>query len=440
VSLRRKFILYLIFIHLAFAAAAVAWLWNQRIWLLAVEGFLILSFFLAYRLLTALFEPLKMLLTGAEFIKERDFSSEFREVGQSEMDILIRAYNQMASHLREERLRHQEQHYFLDKIIAASPSAILILDFDERIDMVNPSAEKILQISARRLAGKKLFEINTPFAETLHALPVGESQVIPLRGQRRLKCHKSQFIESGFARTFIVMEELTEELRRSEKAAYEKLIRMMSHEVNNSIGAVNSLLHSCLHYKTQLRDEDRKDFEGALQVSILRTEHLNAFMRSFADVVRLPMPRRAPCDVKILLEEIEVLLKPERQRRNISWQWDVQETLEEVMMDRSQMEQVFVNILKNAMEAIGQEGIITIRMGRGEGRGFAIIEDTGGGITPEARANLFTPFFTTKENGQGIGLTLVQEILNRHHFEFSLDGQPGQPTQFAIYFDEKRHK
>jgi signal transduction histidine kinase len=161
-------------------------------------------------------------------------------------------------------------------------------------------------------------------------------------------------------------------------------------------------------------------------------------MKSFADVVRLPAPVLAPCDLKKLLEDISTLMKPESRKRNISWQWDVQESLKPVMMDKHQMELVFVNILKNAMEAIGENGTITIRMGKKSGRGFTIIEDTGGGITTEARDDLFTPFFTTKENGQGIGLTIVQEILTRHQFEFFLESLPGQPTQFTIYFGNNR--
>jgi signal transduction histidine kinase len=86
------------------------------------------------------------------------------------------------------------------------------------------------------------------------------------------------------------------------------------------------------------------------------------------------------------------------------------------------------------MEAIGENGTITIRLGKQGRRAFAIIEDSGDGLTPEVRANLFTPFFSTKENGQGIGLTLIQEILSQHKFEFSLDSAPGRPTQFTILF------
>jgi nitrogen fixation/metabolism regulation signal transduction histidine kinase len=434
VSLRHKFILYLLFIHLAFAGVAIFLLWEKRIWLLAVEAFFVLSFFFAIKLFCALFEPLDLVMAGVEFIKDKDFTSKFNEVGQPEMDQLIAVYNRMIDHLREERTRLQEQHYFMDKILKASPSGIITFDFDEKIAMLNPSAENMLQAGAEHLIGEKLAELHTPFAEALHQLKAGESQVIPFQGRRRVKCQKSQYLDRGFARSFILIEELTEELRRSEKAAYEKLIRMMSHEVNNSIGAVNSLLHSFLNYKTQLRDDDRQDYENALTVAIARTEHLNAFMRSFADVVRLPLPKRQPCDLQALLESIALLMSAESQKRGIVWKWEIDTPLEPIVMDKNQMEQVFVNIFKNALEAIDENGTITIRLGKKGKKSFVIIEDTGCGLTPVVRANLFTPFFSTKENGQGIGLTMVQEILSQHRFEFSLDSPPGGPTQFVIYF------
>ena len=433
-SLRHKFILYLLFLHLTFAIAAIFLLWENRIWLLAGEAFFALSFILALRLFRALFQPLDLVMTGVEFIKDKDFTSKFNEVGQPEMDQLIAVYNRMIDQLRDERTRVQEQHYFMEKILRVSPSGIITFDFDEKILLVNPSAALMLQVVPKDLTGKKLADLHTPIAEALHQLKVGESQVIPFQGRRRVKCQKTQYLDRGFTRHFILLEELTEELRRSEKAAYEKLIRMMSHEVNNSIGAVNSLLHSFLNYKAQLRADDRNDYETALQVAIARTEHLNAFMKSFAEVVRLPLPQRQPCDLHELLRNIALLMSAESRKRNIVWKWEIAAPPEPVLMDKNQMEQVFVNICKNALEAIGENGAITVRMGKKGGRNFVIIEDTGAGLTPEVRAHLFTPFFSTKENGQGIGLTMIQEILSHHKFEFSLDSQIGSPTQFVIYF------
>jgi len=431
-TLRLKFILYLVAIHLLFAGVAIYLLLQHRIWLLAVELVFIVSLTAGLSLTRTLFGTIELIQTGAQFMRDRDFSSRFREVGHPEMDQLIEIYNRMADHLREERTKLQEQNYFLDKILTASPSGIITLDFDNRISMINPAAERLLQASREELLGKRLADLQTPFACELDELLPGESKVLPLLGRRRVKCRKSQFLDRGFLRHFLLMEELTEELRQSEKAAYEKLIRLMSHEVNNSVASANSLLHSCLNYKDQLRIEDRRDYEAALAVVIARTEQLNAFMKSFADVVRLPKPQLQPCDVRELLESISLLMRAESSHRQIEWKWELKASLDAVSMDRGQMEQVFLNIVKNAVEAIGERGTITIRSGNRGGRRFVEIEDTGCGISPQVRANLFTPFFSTKEHGQGIGLTLIDEILDQHRFEFVLEGQPGGPTRFTI--------
>jgi two-component system nitrogen regulation sensor histidine kinase NtrY len=436
-ALRFKFILYLILVHLVYAGLAVYLLLEHRIWLLAVEALFAVTLTAGMKLIRSLFGTLDLIGTGTEFIGDGDFTTRFREVGQPEMDSLVAVYNKMVDHLREERTRLQEQHYFLDKIVTASPSGIVTFDFDGRINTANPAAAQLLQVPAEELIGKKLLEVDRALAAELQLLRPGDSRVVPLMGGRRVKCQKSQFLDRGFPRDFVLVEELTEELRRSEKAAYEKLIRMMSHEVNNSIGSANSLLHSCLNYGDQLGAEDREDFVTALGVVISRTGQLNLFMRRFADVVRLPAPSLYLCDVERLLREISQLMKSETSRRQIAWRWEIAEQLRPILMDKGQMEQVFVNIVKNAIEAIGEKGQITIRIGRTAGKPFATIEDTGAGIAPEVRQYLFTPFFSTKENGQGIGLTLVQEILDRHRFEFSLESPAGGPTQFTVYFEDR---
>jgi signal transduction histidine kinase len=169
-------------------------------------------------------------------------------------------------------------------------------------------------------------------------------------------------------------------------------------------------------------------------VVITRTEQLGALMRSFAEVVRLPEPRLQPCDVEELLRRVAVLMRAECERRGVTWRWQVEEPLGQIAMDAAQMEQVFVNVVKNAAEAIGEDGTITARLGRRGSRPYVAIEDTGGGIAPDARARLFTPFFSTKEKGQGIGLMLIQQILGQHRFEYALESAPGEPTRFTVLF------
>jgi two-component system, NtrC family, nitrogen regulation sensor histidine kinase NtrY len=433
-SLRRKFLLYLALTHLLFAGVAVYLLRQNRLWLLAVEAVFVASLYAGWRLIRGLFSGLELVKSGAQFISDSDFTARFNEAGHPELDQLIQVYNRMVDHLREERTRLQEQNYFLDKVLTASPSGVVTLDFDGRISLVNPSALKMLGLPRESLIGQKLGELPTPLAPALSELEVGEARVLPLQAGRRVKCRKAQFLDRGFARHFILIEELTEELRQTEKAAYERLIRLMSHEVNNSVGAANSLLHSCLHYAAQLSADDRPDFEHALGVVIARTDQLSALMKSFADVARLPPPRLESCDVRRLVEDVAVLLRAESERRRVAWEWEVREQLEPIPMDPAQMEQVFVNVCKNALEAIGDGGRIKVHVGRQSGRAFVTVEDSGGALTPEVREHLFTPFFTTKAGGQGIGLTLVREVLNNHRFDFTLEGRPGEATRFTVYF------
>jgi len=432
VTLRTRFLLYVAAVQLPLAVFAFYLYRHDRVLLLAVEAMFIVSLSTGIVLVRKLLAPLEALRSGAAFLSERDFSTRLKPTGQLELDALIDVYNRMIDSLREERIRLEEQQWFLAKVLQASPSGVVTLDFERRVASLNPRAQEMLGVTAEEAAGKRLAALGTPFAAALDGIGPGESRVVPLHGSRRVKAQGAEFLDRGFTRPFLVLEELTEELRQSEKAAYEKLIRMMSHEVNNSLGAASSLLHSCLLYKDQLSPDDRGDFENALNVVLARTERLNGFMKEFADVVRLPEPRKAPSDVLPLLRGIATLLGPEAERRRIALAWDVGDTLEAIPLDRRQLEQVFVNVLKNAMEAIGEDGAITIRTGRRGGRRFVEVEDSGPGIPEEVRAQLFRPFFTTKENGQGLGLTVTQEILARHGFDFSLESAPGGPTRFTI--------
>jgi PAS domain-containing protein len=154
-SLRAKIIAYLVLIHAVLAAISIFVLREDRLWLAAVEGLFVLSIILGIMLVRAFFVPLDLIRTGAELIGERDFTSQFREVGQPEMDALIRIYNQMIDRLREERLRLQEQHYFLEKILAASPAGIVTLDFDGRVSSLNPAAGALLQVSGDEARGRR---------------------------------------------------------------------------------------------------------------------------------------------------------------------------------------------------------------------------------------------------------------------------------------------
>ena len=256
-----------------------------------------------------------------------------------------------------------------------------------------------------------------------------------MRGARRLKCHHGTFVDRGFPRGFLLIEELTEELRQFERAVYEKFIRVMSHEVNNTVTASNSLLQSSLTYSTELDAANRPDFEEAIGIVIDRTAQLSTFLRRFADVFRLPPPHTRPCDLIGILKDIVRLAAARPDAGGITWKWELEKPSVCVEIDRGLMEQALLNIVKNAIEAVGGEGTITLRVTSADAGTRLTIEDSGPGMTLEAQANLFTPFFSTKPHGQGIGLTLVQEILAGHHAHYALERTPQVTTRFTVTFN-----
>ena len=430
---RTRFTVYLVVVHVLLAAAGLVVLFQYPIWLLVIEAVFVVSIAAGVALTRRMFRALDHATAGSQLIRDGEFTSRLLPVGQPEIDELIGVYNRMIDHLRDQRTQLQEQQHFLADVLRVSPAGILVLDFDHRIVSINPAGERLLGRARDDVAGRRLDDFEAPLARPLAALQAGETTVITTSSSRRIRCHHGTFMDRGFRRSFILIEELTEEIRQAERSAYEKLIRVMAHEVNNSVTASNSLLTSSLTYSSELSADSRQDFDRAIGIVIHRTAQLNQFMRSFADVFRLPAPRKHPERVVDLLESTVRLVSARPDAAAVNWSWDVDDVNLSVPMDRSQMEQAFLNVLQNAIEA--QAGTIAVRLhSRNGGRPTLRIEDSGLGFGPEAQSNLFTPFFSTKPNGQGIGLTLVREILSAHGFDYSLHRQPGEPTVFTIIF------
>lgn len=432
--MRARFYLYLLTVHLVFLVGAWLLLSEHRAWLLAVEGFFVVSLVLGLVLLHRLSEPVRMIRTATELVADHDFGTRFREVGHPELDPLIRVYNRMADSLREERIRTEEQESFLQRIVAASPSGIVVLDLDRRVEMVNAAAAALLGSPPEELHGRRLSQLGTPFANRLAAMGTDEVELVHLQGPRRIRCHALTFMDRGFERQFIITDELTDELYRTEKAAYGTLIRVISHEVNNTAGSVTSLLDSCRGWADQLEPAVRDDYIEALQVAITRTRRLRRFIEEYAEVVRLPMPRRESCDLAALVAEVLRLLRHEADSRRVTIRVDADPDLPELEVDPAQMEQVLINLLKNALEAVGADGTVSVRLHSDSGRPVAEIRDTGPGVPDEIEPHLFEPFYSSKPDGQGIGLTVVREVLQRHGCDFSLRNRKGGGAVFTIAF------
>jgi two-component system, NtrC family, nitrogen regulation sensor histidine kinase NtrY len=432
--LRTKYILFVVILHLI--ALVLSWFIfkNDEVLFIASEIFILISILIAFQLYKQLLQPLQLLMRGAEAIKDRDFNVKFVATGTYEMDQLINVYNHMIDELRNERIRQEQQHLFLEKLIHTSPTGILILDYDERIHEANPKALKLLEIEEKAVIGKSIDEVMHPVLQQIKQLASGESKTITYNGVNTYKLQKSHFIDRGFARHFVMIEELTAEILAAEKKAYGKVIRMMAHEVNNTIGPVNSIINSALRTDKLWKEAEAETLQNALQVAFERNNNLNLFMRNFAEVVRLPEPVKKNIDLHTLIRSIAQLMEMKAGEKQVQFLYNLSEKPFTICADQQQLEQVIINIIKNAIEAIEDSGIISFETNTSTKR--LVITDSGKGISQHNVDQLFSPFFSTKKDGQGIGLTLVKEILLNHGFEFSLQTvEPGK-TKFEIRFGE----
>ncbi|GAB3252686.1 ATP-binding protein [Larkinella harenae] len=424
-SLRTKYLLYILTVHAALVFLIFKWLRENDLLFIISEIFVLLSVLGAIQLYRAFGQPSQFISAGIEAIKDKDFTIKFVPTGHREVDGLIEVYNLMIDQLRQERTKQMEQQFFLEKLTEASPIATLIFDFDGRIASANPKATALLQRTNDQLAGRFLSDLNHPVLNQLADSPTQEAKTLKGNGIETYRIQRSHFMDRGFRRDFMLIEELTSEILESEKKAYSKVIRMMAHEVNNSIGAINSILNITQSY---LNVPEHADVSHALQIAIERNDRLNRFMRRFADVVRLPPPQKTATNLVELVSDVVQLMQPQAESKGVSLLILAKSDAQLVSADRAQMEQVLVNLIKNAIEACqtGQTVEVVI-----ETRQLSV-RDNGKPISPELEGNLFNPFFSTKPDGQGIGLTLTRDILVNHGFPFSLKTNPDGWTVFAI--------
>ena len=431
-TLRTKFLLFVVIIHAVLVTLAAQLRTTNPTLFVAVEVLLLVSIILTVQLYRGFVRPFQLIAAGTAAIEAKDFSMKFVPVGQREMDQLIHVYNQMIDALRQERVSQHEKSFLLERLIQASPAGILILDFNGRIEGVNAAAERFLGLPAASLLGLVPGELPGAWGPALAGLTEDQPQALRLSGLQTFRAQAAHFLDRGFTRRFIMLEELTQELIHQEKEAYGKLIRMISHEINNSIGAINSILHSFHHYAPQLHADDRPDFTQALDVSIARNTQLANFIANFAHLVRLPPPVPQPTDLHALLRSICRLLQPHSEERRIAWHLEVPPTPLVLRFDAQQLEQALLNIAKNALEAIGSGGNVWVRTTAQPPAVF--IENDGSRLSADVSQRLFTPFFSTKRDGQGIGLTLVRDILLAHGFTFQLRTEDTGRTVFSIQF------
>ena len=429
--MRIKFYFFILVLFLLGLGGALIYLAGkmQTTHLYVVEGiivFILLYLAVFYRKIV---KPMSTIGSGMELLREQDFSSRLSRVGQYEADRIVNVFNRMMEQLKNERLRMREQNHFLDLLIQASPMGVVIMTLDGEVSQLNPMAVKMLGVRLEEAQNRKLDKIDSPLAEELASIPKETTSVVRLNDANIYKCTHSSFIDRGFKHPFFLIERMTDEVMKAEKRAYEKVIRMIAHEVNNTTAGITSTLDTV--EQALSTEENMEDICEVMRVCTERCFSMSRFITRFADVVKIPEPTLTLVDLNDLAFTCKRFMEGMCTDRNIKLRLEIDETLKEVKMDASLFEQVLVNIIKNAAESIEKDGEIIVRT-----LSPAIVEvvDNGKGISKEVEAKLFSPFFSTKPNGQGIGLIFIREVLMRHGCTFSLRTYADGLTRFRILF------
>lgn len=371
----------------------------------------------------------RVVMTGMELIASQDFNNRLNTTGLHEPDKIVALFNTMIDRLRNERTKNLEQENFTRLLTQASPMGVMMLDFDRKVSMVNPAFLKITGMADEEDAiGKKADAIEISLIKEMLKTGLGKSGVIRDGDVMMYRCYHLNFMQSGFKREFYLLESLTDEVIRAEREAYEKVIRTISHEVNNTMGGVRSVL------QTMADTTDNGDVADVLESCDNRCEQMCAFVSAYADVVRLPEPMREKSDLN---EEITRLMPFLRMMtsENVELLFEASGEPAVADIDTNMMQQVIVNIVKNAGESIAPgSGRIWITTALEDGHALLEIANDGQPISEGAARNLFRPFYTTKREGRGIGLTLSAEILNRHGARYSLRTDSAGITRFRIIF------
>lgn len=389
-------------------------------WTLAV---LILSVWLgfAFALRQRVVRPLQTLSNLLAALREGDYSIRARGASYEDAlgEVMVEV-NTLSETLREQRLGALEATALLRTVMAEIDVAVFAFDGDERLRLINRAGERLLGQSAARLLGRGAVELG--LAECLRGEDGATPRTFQMRfpgGAGRWEARRNTFREHGIPHQLLVLSDLSQALREEELKAWQRLVRVLGHELNNSLTPIKSIAGSLASLLVRApRPADwRDDMERGLVVISTRAEALSRFIESYSRLARLPPPRLGPVDVGALVRRVirletrlPVLLTPGPEIQ--------------IQADGDQLEQLLINLLRNAVDAaIETQGGVEIGWNRNAGHLEVWIEDEGPGLANTT--NLFVPFFTTKPGGSGIGLVLSRQIAEAHGGTLTLENRPG---------------
>src|SRR5688572_8249547 len=383
--------------------------------------------FLAAILRRRIVFPLQTVSNLIPTLRENDFSFHGRyyrgAFPRGTLEELTREVNTLAETLQEQRLRAVEATALLQKVMEEIGVAVFAFDSERRVKLVNRAAEALLNLPAGRATGQT--------AESLGLAEYLEDRATRLfdasfpGGTGRWEIRRTEFRQEGRPHQLLVISDLTRPLREEELQAWQRIVRVIGHEINNSLAPIKSIAGSL---KSNLAKPDRagdweEDLARGLSIIEARSEALGRFMAAYAQLARLPHPQRKLVEISALAHRVRSL----ETRVKVAVE---SAPAVNVSADPDLMEQVLINLVRNAADAaLETGGDVTIRW-KAAGKQLELqIEDAGAGIAN--MSNLFVPFFTTKPGGSGIGLVLSRQIVEAHGGTLRLENRVPGPGSIA---------
>ncbi|MGH9422060.1 MAG: sensor histidine kinase [Thermoanaerobaculia bacterium] len=339
------------------------------------------------------------LVDGVRGFADGDFSLRLHVTGQDEITDLVAVYNDIGDVLRDQRNEAVQRELLFETVLQASPLAMILTSDHGRIVFVNRAARDLFG-GAERIEGRKFDELAAEVPALGEALQGGGSAIFTVDGETFQLTRRTFYLNTREHALFLIAR-LTQDLRRQELDIWKRAIRVVNHELNNSLAPIHSLFHSATVVRSRPDDGRLAEINAAIEE---RLASLQEFIDGYAQLARLPKPRREMVAWRDLIDAVRSVTP------------FVAEPLpsHDASIDRGQIEQVLINLVKNAREAGSAETDIVVRVVRRDGGSALIVEDRGQGMDDETLSRALLPFYSTKPTGTGLGLALAGEIVDAH--------------------------
>ena len=381
-------------------------------------------------------------------IKYDDFTATYPEKGNSaSVDQLYREFNSVIKKFREIRADKEANYHYFRTIVQHVGIGLITFNKKGDIQIINSAAKKLIGIEGVQNI-YELSKVSPKLVESLVKLKTGGSDLINFTqdgSNTQLSIYVIELILGGEEFKLVSVQNIQSELEEKEMEAWQNLIRVLTHEIMNSVTPLSSLaatvrdnLVDNIEDDVPIEKEELEDIYLAVQTIERRSQGLIRFVSDFRNLTKIPQPKLATESIRRVLDYIQVLLKHELSQKKIKMSLTVDPIDLKFNIDKELIDQVLINILKNAIHALEEnteERHIMIRAFVNEyNRPTIVIRDNGCGIDEEALAKVFIPFFTTKKQGSGIGLSLSKQIMRKHGGGISVKSVMNEGTEFILRF------